>query len=204
MILYDTKYLQLKSTPSKSGKEWVYAHRPNAKDVVVILPVINNKKVLFLKEERPPLLAENIAKYCIGLPAGLVGDERLGGISNFMMNKKIILSGLKTGETIEDAIKAELLEEAGLMADKIEIKTRKTASSAGCVSEIITIAIAYINNYNVVVKPADDGGVIVERILVDIEKIPEWLKEREEAGDALTMSTLGALYFLQISKKENI
>ncbi len=185
MILYDTKYLQLKSTPSKSGKEWVYAHRPNAKDVVVILPVINNKKVLFLKEERPPLLAENIAKYCIGLPAGLVGDERLG-------------------ETIEDAIKAELLEEAGLMADKIEIKTRKTASSAGCVSEIITIAIAYINNYNVVVKPADDGGVIVERILVDIEKIPEWLKEREEAGDALTMSTLGALYFLQISKKENI
>ena len=46
MILYDTKYLQLKSTPSKTGKEWVYAHRPNASDVVVILPVINNKHII--------------------------------------------------------------------------------------------------------------------------------------------------------------
>ena len=33
MLLYDTKYLQLKSTKSKSGNDWVYAHRPNAKDV---------------------------------------------------------------------------------------------------------------------------------------------------------------------------
>ena len=92
MILYDTKYLQLKSTKSKTGKDWVYAHRPNAKDVVVILPLINNKDILFLKEERPPLQAENIAKYSIALPAGLVGDERIG-------------------ETVEDAIHAELLEE---------------------------------------------------------------------------------------------
>ena len=50
-ILYDTKFLQLKSTDSKSGKPWVYAHRPNAKDVVVILPLINNSQILFLKEE---------------------------------------------------------------------------------------------------------------------------------------------------------
>ena len=46
MLLYDTKYLQLKSTKSKSGNDWVYAHRPNAKDVVVILPLINNKRFL--------------------------------------------------------------------------------------------------------------------------------------------------------------
>ena len=88
MILYDTKYLQLKSTKSKTGKDWVYAHRPNAKDVVVILPLINNKEILFLKEERPPLQAENIAKYSIALPAGLVGDERIG-------------------ETVEDAIQEQ-------------------------------------------------------------------------------------------------
>ena len=177
MILYDTKFLQLKSTPSKSGKDWYYAHRPNAKDVVVIMPVINNEKVLFLKEERPPLEAEGIAKYCIGLPAGLVGDERIG-------------------ETIKDAIKAELLEEAGLKADRIEIKTRKCASSAGCVSETITIAIAYINSYEVISKPVDDGGIIVDRILVDIKDVPKWLRKQEESGDALTLSTLAALYYL--------
>ncbi len=48
-VLYNTKYLQLKSTPSKSGNEWVYAHRPNASDVVVILPETEDE-VLFLIE----------------------------------------------------------------------------------------------------------------------------------------------------------
>lgn len=177
MILYDTKYLQLKSTKSKTGKDWVYAHRPNAKDVVVILPLINNKEILFLKEERPPLQAENIAKYSIALPAGLVGDERIG-------------------ETVEDAIQAELLEESGLKADKIKILTRKLASSPGCVSETITIAIAYISEYNVISKPVSDGGVIVDRILVDRNNIHNWLREQEQAGVALTASTLAALFYL--------
>ncbi len=177
MILYDTKYLQLKSTKSKTGNDWVYAHRPNAKDVVVILPLINNQKILFLKEERPPLQAEGIAKFSIAFPAGLVGDERIG-------------------ETIEDAISAELLEETGLKADNIEIKSRKLASSPGCVSETLTIAIAHIDDYNVVSEPVSDGGVIVERILVDKDKTHVWLKEQEDKGYALTASTHAALFYL--------
>ena len=178
MILYDTKYLQLKSTKSKNGHNWVYAHRPNAKDVVVILPIIDNKKILFLIEERPPLLAENIAQYSIGLPAGLVGDERVG-------------------ESVEDAIKAELLEEAGIKADYIDIKTRRTASSAGCVSETCTIAIAYIQDYKIISEPIDDGGIIKERVLVDINDVYKWLKEKEKNGYALTAQTLAALFYLK-------
>ena len=139
-ILYDTKYLQLKSTKSKTGNDWVYAHRPNAKDVVIIVPVVENKKVLFIIEERPPLVAEGISNRSIAVPAGLVGDER-------------------KGESIEDAIRSELLEEAGLKADRIEIKTRRAASSPGCVSETVTIAVAYINKYKIVSEPVDDGGV---------------------------------------------
>ena len=77
-ILYDTKYLQLKSTKSKTGSDWVYAHRPNAKDVVIIVPIIEKKKILFLIEERPPLAAEGIAIRSVAVPAGLVGDEREG------------------------------------------------------------------------------------------------------------------------------
>ena len=126
-ILYDTKYLQLKKTKSKSGNDWVYAHRPNAKDVVIIVPVINNKQVLFIIEERPPLIAEGYAVRSIAVPAGLVGDER-------------------KGESIEDAIRSELMEEACLEADKIVIKTRRTASSPGCVSEVVTIAIGILVN----------------------------------------------------------
>lgn len=176
-ILYDTKFLQLKSTPSKSGKPWVYAHRPNAKDVVVILPLINNEKILFLKEERPPLQAEGITKFSIALPAGLVGDERVG-------------------ETIEEAIKTELLEETGLVADRIEIKARNVASSPGCVSETVTIAIAYISNSDPVLEPLSDGGVIVDRILVERKNLHSWLSEQEKLGNILTGQPLAALFYL--------
>ena len=126
-------------------------------------------------------VAEGIAKYSIALPAGLVGDERIG-------------------ESVEDAIKAELLEEAGLVADRIEIKSHKVASSPGCVSETVTLAIAYINEYNVVSKPVSDGGVIVDRILVDKKDVYKWLRAQEADGIALTASTLACLFYLNEEK----
>ena len=177
-VLYDTKYLQLKSTKSKTGNDWVYAHRPNAKDVIIIVPVIEKTKILFLIEERPPLIAEGFATRSVAVPAGLVGDER-------------------TGESIEEAIHAELLEEAGLKADRIEIKTRNAASSPGCVSETVTIAIAYIDKYEIISDPIDDGGVIVDRVLVDIKNIYPWLREQEKNGAALAAQTLAALFYLK-------
>lgn len=174
--LYSTKYLELKSTPSKSGNDWVYAHRPNATDVVIILTMTNNE-VLFLIEERPPIQAEGRGKYTIGLAAGLVGDVRLG-------------------ESIEDAIKAELLEETGLVADRIEIKARKVASSAGCTSETCTIAIAYIKDKTIVREPVSDDGVIVDRIWVKKSELHNWLKAREKDGDVLTAQALASLFYL--------
>lgn len=175
-VLCDTKYLQLKSTDSKSGSKWVYAHRPNASNVVVILPVCKDE-ILFLIEERPPLIAEDKGQYCIGLPAGLVGDER-------------------KGESIEDAITAELQEEAGLTADRIEIKVKKAASSSGCVSETCVIAIAYIENKMIISKPVDDDGVIVERTWIKKENVLKWLTEKDKAGFVISSSTLGALFYL--------
>ena len=82
-------------------------------------------------------------------------------------------------------------------ADRINIKTRRTASSPGCVSETVTIAIAYIGEYKVVSEPINDGGVIVDRVLVDIKDIYSWLKEQEENGYALTAQTLAGLFYLK-------
>lgn len=175
-VLYNTKYLQLKSTPSKSGNEWVYAHRPNASDVVVILPETDDE-VMFLIEERPPLQSEGKGKYSIAVPAGLVGDERIG-------------------ESIEDAIKAELREEAGLDAIKIDIVAQNVASSAGCVSETVTLAIAKINNKEPVSSPVSDGGVIVDRVWVKKSEIKSWLKQKENEGYILTAQTLAVLFYL--------
>ena len=179
-ILYDTKYLQLKSTTSPSGGEWVYAHRPNAKNVVIIVPLIvsnGRKQVLFLREKRPPMYAENRGEYNIGLVAGLVGDER-------------------EGEDILDAAKAELLEESGLVADKITIVAENINSSAGCVSEVFTILVAEISDPTPIQQPVTDGGIIVERILIDVKDIPEFLKSEQKAGNTISGQTLAGLYFI--------
>ena len=176
-ILYHTNFLELKSTPSKSGKPWVYAHRPNAKDVVVILPATEDE-VLFIIEERPPIQAEEKGKYTIGLAAGLVGDER-------------------ENESIEDALKAELLEETGLVAEKFEIKAQKVASSAGCVSETCTIAIATIKNKDIIQPPISDGGIIIDRIWVAKNNIKAWLSQKEKEGYVLTAQALAALFYLE-------
>lgn len=175
-VLYDTKFLQLKSTPSKNGKEWVYAHRPNVTGVVVILPQAEDE-ILFIIEERPPLQAEGKGKYSVALPAGLVGDER-------------------AGESIEDAIKAELLEETGLVAKNIEIKAHNVSSSSGCVSETCTLAIAKIEDKTPVNPPVDDGGVIVDRIWIKKSEIYAWLRQKESEGYILTGQTLAALFFM--------
>ena len=175
-ILYHTKFLDLKSTVSKTGNPWFYAHSPNAQDVVIILPS-TEEEVLFLIEERPPIQAENKGKYTIGLAAGLVGDERIG-------------------ETIEEALKSELLEETGLIADKIEIKAKKIASSAGCVSETCTIALATIKDKSIIKQPITDGGIIVDRVWIKKENIKTWLTQKENEGYVLTAQALAALFYL--------
>ncbi len=175
-ILYHTKFLDLKSTKTKNGCDWFYAHRPNAKDVVVILPT-TKEEVLFLIEERPPIQAESKGIYTIGLAAGLVGDERLG-------------------ESIENALKTELLEETGLIAENFEIKAKRVASSAGCVSETCTIAIAHIKNKVEVQQPLSDGGIIVDRIWVRKTEIKKWLEQKENEGYILTAQALAALFYL--------
>ena len=174
--LFHTKFLDLKTTLSKSGNPWFYAHRPNAKDVVIILAMTEDE-VLFVIEERPPIQAENKGKYTIGLVAGLVGDERIG-------------------ETLEDAIRAELLEEAGLIAENIEIVANKVASSAGCVSETSAIAIVKVLDKTLAQQPVDDGGIIVDRIWVKKTKVHEWLNEMENKGCVLTAQALAALFYM--------
>lgn len=174
--LLHTKFLDLKSTRSKNGKPWIYAHRPNASNVVVILPTTEDE-ILFLIEERPPIKAEKKAKYTIGLAAGLVGDERLN-------------------ETILDAIKSELLEETGLIADEIEIKANNVASSAGCVSETFIIAIAKITNKTPIQTPTSDNGVIIDRIWIKKNEVYSWLRKMEKEGNALTAQALAALFYL--------
>ena len=190
-ILCSTKYLELKEAVAPNGKSaWIYAHRQIATDVVVIVPVFKTEteeKILFLRTQRPPLYAENKADINIELPAGLVGDER-------------------KGESIEQAIEAELREETGLransikivsrkIANSIKIVSRKIASSAGCTSETSTIALAEITDTTEISKPLSDGGIILERIWVNANDIRNWLQEQEKNGCAISAQALCGLFY---------
>ena len=102
-VLYSTKFLDFVASKREDKPDWVYAHRPNAKDVVIIVPLIHRKDgdyTLFLITKRPPIVEEYGEKYCIEFPAGLVGDE-------------------DKDETVDLALKKELLEETGYEADEI-------------------------------------------------------------------------------------
>ena len=176
----DNKYLNLMETTCPDGKKWVYAKRVNTKGVVIIIPLIeenNELSTLFLKTKRPPLLAEGISEFNLEFPAGLVGDEN-------------------SDETFEDALKKELLEETGYIADKFIIKNSKLSSSAGCVSEIATIAIALIKDSKIYNQPISDGGVIQERILVKFTEIRKFINSCQNKNWSIGAQTLGGIYYL--------
>lgn len=184
---YETKnlynknpYLNFMEATCPNGKKWAYAKRVNTKGVVIIVPIIYDLKepaTLFLKTKRPPLIAEKIAEFNLEFPAGLVGDEN-------------------PNETIEDALKKELLEETGMIADKFIIKTDKLSSSAGCISEISTVAIAVINNSKIHKEPVSDDGIIQGRLLVNISKIKSFISDCQNKGFAIGAQTLGGIYYL--------
>lgn len=174
------KYLSLMEATCPDGKKWAYVKRVNTKGVVIIIPLIvdlDEPATIFLKTKRPPLIAEGISEFNLEFPAGLVGDENLN-------------------ETIEEALKKELLEETGLKAEKFIIKNEKLSSSAGCVSEISTVAIAIIKNSKQFMAPIDDGGVIQDRIYVKISDIKKFIKEWQKEGYAIGAQTLSGIYYL--------
>lgn len=180
MILYKTKFLNLKAAKRNGEHDWYYVSRANAKNVVVILPVIKNKnedEVLFLITKRPPLINENVAEYSVEIVAGLVGDE----------NKN---------ETVDEACNKELLEEIGMKASKFELCAKKVSTSAGLTDEICTIYKAYIKDDKIIKKPIDDGGVIADRIKIKKSEIKTFLSEKEKEGYALSAQMLAALFYL--------
>lgn len=178
MILYETKFLTLKAIKRENKPDWYYVSRNNAKNIVVILPIIQNTgedEIIFLITKRPPL--ENIANYSVEIPAGLVGDE----------NKN---------ETTNMACRKELLEEVGMVASKFEVCATKVSTSGGLTDEVCTIYKAYIKDDKILTPPIDDGGVIIDRIKVKKSKIKDFLIEKENEGFALSAQMLAALFYL--------
>ncbi len=184
-ILYNSKYLQLKTTKAPNGEfDWTYAHRPNTKsaqsDAVIIVPILhknNEKFIIFLETKRPPIYAENKAETCIELPAGLIGDVR-------------------DNESIIEAAKTELLEETGYIADRIQLTIENSSSSGGCLSETIAYTIADIKDTKQKETPSSDNGVIIAHHKINIKDVDKWILAQAKEKKSISSQTLGALYCL--------
>lgn len=89
------------------------------------------------------------------------------------------------------------MEETGLIADEFEILNKLVSTSGGLTSETSTIAKAKISNPEIVSNPISDGGVIIERVLVEKNEIKNFIKQKENEGFAISSQMLAALYYLK-------
>ena len=184
-IISKTKFLEFKSTPSPSGNDWFYVKRTNDTNshdsavVITTLVKINGTyNYLLLKTNRPPISAENKAKYCLESPAGLIGDINL------------------QEDTINCA-KKELLEEAGLVADNVFIELENSSTSAGLSCETLTYVTAIVNEYNLKQEPVSDGGIIIERYLIPAQDIIKHLKSINPKETSIAAATICGIFYAQ-------
>ena len=110
---YEGKYLTFYED---NGWEWV--ERNNCRTVVVVVPILNGNKTIFVEQFRKP-----VGKSLIEFPAGLVGD------------------GDDFHENISEAAGRELEEETGYLPGKLTFVT-KGPTSAGLSDESLEIYLA--------------------------------------------------------------
>ena len=127
---------------AKTRGRWEYVGRARNIRAAVILPLIGND-VILVEQYRVPL-----GKYCLELPAGLVGDD-------------------SAGEAPELAAVRELEEETGYRAADW-LTVGEFYSSPGMVSESFTLLRA-----TGLTKVGEGGGVDGEDIIVHRVPLPE-------------------------------
>lgn len=182
-IITKTKFLEFKSAKSPANKDWFYVRRTNdtaSHDSAVVITTLikteNGYDFLLFNTNRPPLTAENKAKFCLESPAGLIGDN-------------------DCNESALECAKKELLEEAGLIASKVYLELVNCATSAGLSCETLTYVTAIVEDNNIVQNPIDDGGIIVERFQVNSNKIVEYLASLNQKEVSIAAATVCGIFY---------
>lgn len=141
---------------------WEYAGRPGGIRAAVIL-AIDAGEVILVEQYRVPL-----GKFCLELPAGLIGDETEGE------------------DALESAVR-ELEEETGYRAAQWE-ELGEFCSSPGMLSESFTLVKA-----TGLTKISDGGGTESEDIVVHrvpLESVADLVTEQREQGHAIDVKLL--------------
>ena len=182
-LIRHTKFLDFKSAKSPSGNDWYYVKRTNdtnTHDSAVVITVLvkkdNSYDFLFLKTSRPPLTAENKAKYCIECPAGLIGD-------------------VITSESLLECAKKELKEETGLVASKTFIECTNCSASSGLTSETLSYVTVIVDKYDIIETPITDGGVIVDRFFVNSKDVVSYINNLDKKENSIASATVAGIFF---------
>lgn len=164
-VLRDGKHIQLVRRGS-----WEFTRRKNVSGIVGIVAVTDDRKLVLIEQDRPPVGAR-----VIELPAGLAGDDKD-----------------HPDEDLADAARRELLEETGYEAKSVE-RVAAGAASAGMTSEVITLFRA--TGLRKTRSGEGDGTEDLTLHEVPLDGMLQWLAEREREGKLIDLKVYSGLYF---------
>lgn len=150
VTISEGKYLRL----VRRGK-WEYVERRGVNGVVVIVPFLDDGRILFIEQYRAAVDAT-----CIEFPAGLSGD-----------------SLEDAEELLTTAATRELVEETGYEATEMEF-LGTCSPSAGLTSETVTIFAA--RGLRSVSTGGGVGGEQITNHLVPTAEVRTWLAEQSK------------------------
>ncbi len=144
-------------------RDWEAFERVNCDGVIGIVPFTENHEVLLIRQYRPP-----INNFVIELPAGLVDP----------------------GESFEDAVRRELIEETGYAAGEIHYLTEGPMSS-GASAEILTVyAATGLSHVGIGERDETEN---IEVLAVPLGRLSETLDELRDKGDHVDLKVFGLI-----------
>lgn len=170
--LFSGKYLKI-----LTYKGWEFVKRNGCTGIVVISPLTEDGKVIFVEQYRVPL-GKNVVEF----PAGLVGD----------------CAGARR-ESMASAAKRELWEETGYAAKKMTFVMEGPVSSGMSAQQIAFYTATGLR------KTGPGGGDETENIqvhAVPLKQAERWLKTMRKKGKLVDPKVYAGLYFLNSSKKK--
>lgn len=182
-IVHEGKFLNF----VRRGR-WEYVTRCNATNVVAVVAIHDDERIVLVEQFRPPVQA-----YVIELPAGLVGDEPEAASSGADATGGVVLPS-RSGSRVESALDAaqrELLEETGYKASDWAYLL-PGLSSGGLTDESVCFFSARRLH-----RHSPGGGVGSERIRVHevpLSGLAQWLNTCRGDGKLIDAKLLAGVY----------
>lgn len=164
-------HVRCNSSDQIEARDWEAFERVNCDGVIGIVPFTETNEVILIRQFRPP-----INGHVIELPAGLVDR----------------------GESFEDAVRRELIEETGYAAGEIHFLTEGPMSS-GASAEILTVYVATGLSHVGIGKR--DETEDIEVLVVPLDRLSEQLDVLRSKGNHIDLKVYGLVEMAKNSLK---